>query len=524
MNEIFHNTEQGNLFGNPPVKLPSALIDIETNPLIQKLPQLTGAAILDSLESRIHHIPDAESLASMNLQERELLIRLVLTDFYHPSAQFVDLTRRLLSMIARGYSTKSMKYYSGHEGSHRNSIPNLLVLSHPQNGVTCTLERALYAIPQRVEHLEHQSTQVCYVRLDATSCYTPQSFYKAIIRQFATVLQCRQTEKSLHLLGDRKLKDHARGLIKSNLLGMVVIDGINFIDKRQFINKVMPAVTELLNECKVPLVLAGRASALEHLLSNNDQLGNNANFDVYLWNPLKLEWNGQRQLKAASLGNWHNFTSDLWEKQLLSEKESFTEEKSLKLLELSGGLMGLTSRIFTETLVTAMYARKQETSVKMFEVVADKLVKHLKPMTTAIHSNDIELMAKYDDLMMPGMEELLIEFRKTKARKRNLSYFSAPRAEHKALLFNMLTQSSIGKNLARKAVLAIFLEHPDMVISDMVTAAKEWIFSMDSKPAKNTGRNANRRKELTQEENEELDELLHSTWCMDMMREQQFLE
>ena len=524
MNEIFHNTEQGNLFGNPPVKLPSALIDIETNPLIQKLPQLTGAAILDSLESRIHHIPDAESLASMNLQERELLIRLVLTDFYHPSAQFVDLTRRLLSMIARGYSTKSMKYYSGHEGSHRNSIPNLLVLSHPQNGVTCTLERALYAIPQRVEHLEHQSTQVCYVRLDATSCYTPQSFYKAIIRQFATVLQCCQTEKSLHLLGDRKLKDHARGLIKSNLLGMVVIDGINFIDKRQFINKVMPAVTEILNECKVPLVLAGRASALEHLLSNNDQLGNNANFDVYLWNPLKLEWNGQRQLKAASLGNWHNFTSDLWEKQLLSEKESFTEEKSLKLLELSGGLMGLTSRIFTETLVTAMYARKQETSVKMFEVVADKLVKHLKPMTTAIHSNDIELMAKYDDLMVPGMEELLIEFRKTKARKRNLSYFSAPRAEHKALLFNMLTQSSIGKNLARKAVLAIFLEHPDMVISDMVTAAKEWIFSMDSKPAKNTGRNANRRKELTQEENEELDELLHSTWCMDMMREQQFLE
>ncbi len=136
MNEIFHNTEQGNLFGNPPVKLPSALIDIETNPLIQKLPKLTGAAILDSLQSRIHHIPDVESLADMDLQDREQFIRLVLTDFYHPSAQFVDLTRRLLSMIARGYSTKSMKYYSGHESSHRNSISNLLVLSHPQNGVT----------------------------------------------------------------------------------------------------------------------------------------------------------------------------------------------------------------------------------------------------------------------------------------------------------------------------------------------------------------------------------------------------
>ena len=342
MNEIFHNTEQGNLFGNPPVKLPSALIDIETNPLIQKLPKLTGAAILDSLQSRIHHIPDAESLADMDLQDREQFIRLVLTDFYHPSAQFVDLTRRLLSMIARGYSTKSMKYYSGHESSHRNSISNLLVLSHPQNGVTCTLERALYAIPQRVEHLEHQSTQVCYIRLDATSCSSPQSFYQALIRQFATVLQSQQLERSLLLLGERRLKDHVRALMKVNLLGMLVIDGINCIDKRQFINKVMPAVTELLNECKVPLVLAGRASALEHLLFNNDQLGSSANFDVYSWNPLKLEWNEQRQLKVASLENWHNFARDLWNKQLLSDKESFTEEKSLKLLELSGGLMGVT--------------------------------------------------------------------------------------------------------------------------------------------------------------------------------------
>lgn len=524
MNEIFHNTEQGNLFGNTPVELPSPYIDIETNPLIQELPTLTVGGILDSLKSRIRRVPDTESLARMDLQNREHFIRLVLADFYHPTTQFVELTRRLMDLIARGYCTKSMKYFSGHEGILRNSITNLLVLSHPQNGVTCTLERALNAIPQRIDHIEHQSTQVCYIRLDATSCYSPQSFYQALIRQFATVLQSQQLEKSLLLLGERKLKDHVRALVKVNLLGLLVIDGVNCIDKRQFINKVMPAITELLNDCKIPLVLAGRASALEHLHSSNDQIGNSVNFDVYSWNPLKLEWNEQRKLKGTSLEQWHNFTRALWKAQLLSDKESFSEEKSLKLLDLSGGLMGLASRIFTETLVTAMYAKRDETTLKMFDTVADKLVKHLKPLTTAIHSNDIELISKYDDLMMPGMEELLIGVRKTKARKRNLSYFSEPRADHKALLFNMLTQSSIGKNLARKAVLAIFLEHPDMVVSDMVTAAKEWIFSMVSKPAKNTGRNANRRKELTQEENEELDELLQSTWCLDMMREQQFLE
>ncbi|WP_251553997.1 ATP-binding protein [Neobacillus muris] len=270
-------------------------------------------------------------------------------------------------------------------------------------GKTRTLQRILQTIPQVISHVSYNGKplnlyQVTYLKIE-----TPfDGSVKTIIYDFMYQVD--------HLLGSNYFNRYVYGrlstsqlmpimaqIAKNINLGMLILDELQHLKgvKSSKSTQVLNFFTALINTINLPLVMVGTPKAMDVLQSQFRQARRSTNMGNIMWDRFEKD------------AIWDLFVQGMWKYQWTKEEAPFTNELSSILYEESQGIADIAIKLFMMTQLRAISNGKEKVTVSLINQVAKEELKMVQPMLQSLRNKDISKVAKYDDLMLPNIEDFM---------------------------------------------------------------------------------------------------------------------
>lgn len=391
------------------------ILEYQGNPLIEALPPIyTQEEVIDRL---CVYPPYNKDEKNLNEHQRVHLISRLLHYF-----QAIPIHLRIESSISRlirtGYIYRNpvSSTYAQSFVNNWNNIQDkvfdhsiiqtgqtLSIIGVSGTGKTRTLQRILQTIPQVISHVSYNERplnqyQVNYLKIETPFDGSVKTIIYDFMYQVDLLLGSNYFNRYVNSrLSTSQLMPIMAQIAKSINLGMLILDELQHLKgvKKSNSTQVLNFFTVLINTINIPLIMVGTPKAMDVLQSQFRQARRSTNMGNIMWDRFMED------------DIWDLFVSGMWKYQWTKEDVPLTKEVSSVLYEESQGIADIAIKLFMMVQLRAISGGKEKISVSLLKKVAHEELKMVQPMLQILRNKDFSKLAKYDDLMLPNIEDFL---------------------------------------------------------------------------------------------------------------------
>lgn len=469
-----------------------SLPDFEGNPFIEALPpMLEYTELYKKLYTPINYNDEERNLSKC----QRILILNRLKKFFMPNKKHIELYTKIYMALTDGYKDKNpfnpenvrrkcnirRKYFNydidiskfyiddDMDDDIYTTSSGLCVFGISGGGKTVSINKILNLLPQSIRHTQYKNhplveNQIVYIKLECPTDGTIKSLCNAFFNKLDEIIDDAQYFKNFG--GERRgtmVQNMPNAAINENI-GLIVIDEIQHLVKTQTKTKeLLDFLVEIINTIQVPILVVGTNKAYQVLQDNirgPRRIGGNG---FMIWD------------RITDKNEWKTFMSALWPYQWTKKKVSLSDELIDLFYEHSQGIMDFAIKLFIFTQANAIYNGHEKIDEHTINETAKNDLALTKKMREAIKSGDIDLMAQYEDILIPDEKERLDELSRLSEKEELIKQTAAidrmiiqQRKEDLYLeLFNKLQKMASGENDLLKESLHEVLKDIDITKSSL---------------------------------------------------------
>lgn len=487
------------------VMIPNGSIAVEADYKEQVIPDYKGNPFIETLPNLLSDQESIEKLAfypgfnkSERLMDSHYRIYMVdrLFQVFQPLPMSIELERMISRVIRQGYLSRNpfgsglaQGFYRDYHGNTSNLISNkdfystslgFTLIGISGLGKTSSLNRVLTLYPQIIVHSEYQEIpfsmyQIVYLKLecpfDGSIKGLLYEFFSEIDRLIGTnyyekVVRAKATVDAMMTVMNQVVRNCA--------LGLLVIDEIQHLSmaKSGGSEKMLNFFVNLVNNVRVPVILVGTPKAIKVLQGDFRQArrGSGLGGDMVCDRIQKDEI-------------WDLLVDSIWHYQWTRKETPLTPEISNVLYEETQGIPDLLKKVYAITQAYAISSGKEEITPQIIKKVAKENLKLVQPMLTALKTNNMREIAKYDDICMAGVdfndfltrtkESINLDLRAKEIKRRQDKIKQKSFMEEKKEALLKLVELGVDIKKAEKIIDAMISKNQDLGIDDMVKGVIE---------------------------------------------------
>ena len=391
------------------------ILEYQGNPLIEALPPIySQEEVIDRLSM---YPPYNKEERYLNDYHRVHLISRVLQYF-----QAMPIHLRIESSISRlirtGYiyrnpvsSTYAQSFVDNWNNIQDQSFDKsviqtgqtLSIIGVSGVGKTRTLQRILQLTPQVISHTSYYGIplnhyQVTYLKIETPFDGSVKTIIYDFMYQVDQLLGSNYFNRYVNSrLSTSQIMPIMAQIAKNINLGMLFLDELQHLKgvKSSNSNQILNFFTALINTINIPLVMVGTPKAMDVLQSQFRQARRSTNMGNIMWNRIEKD------------AVWDLFIQGMWKYQWTKEVVPLTEEISSTLYFESQGIADIAIKLYMMVQLRAISNGKERITAALIKQVAQEELKMVQPMLNTLKSKDYSKLAKYDDLMLPNIEDFI---------------------------------------------------------------------------------------------------------------------
>ena len=459
------------------------LPEYDGNPLISALPPIPG---FQEVVAQLQALPAFDPQeALLDGRVRAHAIARLLHGFFQPLTHHLELEGKISLMIRQGYIGRNPAngaWYSHLQNGYRrveeedldvaiyqsvsSTASSLSLFGSSGCGKTRTLERILGMYPQALHHPEYNITQLTYLKVDCPIdgdldelCL---SFFNQVDRVLGTHYSRSHGRKKL---GTKRLLASMCQVANLHALGVLIIDEVQNLNEARSggAEKMHNFFVSLVNTIGVPIIQVGTHRASKFFQRTFRAARRISGLGSIRWDRLPRDEHWTRLLKR------------LWKFQWLREAAPLDEELEATMYELTQGVMDIVVKLFALAQIRAIVTGAEHIKPPLLRKVFEDEFKPVHPMLAALRSGRPELIAKYDDLLMPEIEGRLISLSRSLDRAVPLKPPSPPVDDKAKKLAALLEAMEIPKDIAMPMADELMADHPSLPLATLVHKATAYL-------------------------------------------------
>lgn len=382
--------------------------DYQDNPFIEALPNLLSP---HKVVEKLAFYPQYHQ----NERKLDSHYRIYMVDrlfqVFQPLPMNIELERKISRTLRQGYVFRNpfesklahgfcRDYYgtnpvnSKDDGFYPSSF-GFTLIGISGLGKTSSLKRILNMYPQVIVHSEYRGIpfsayQVVWVKLE---CPHDGSIKGLLYEFFSEIDRLLGTNYYQKMMRTRATADAMmtvmNQVVRNCSLGILIIDEIQHLSmaKSGGSEKMLNFFVNLVNNVGVPVILVGTPKAVKVLQGDFRQArrGSGLGGDMVCDRIQKDEV-------------WDLLVSSIWHYQWTRKETPLTPELSSVLYEETQGIPDLLKKVYVIAQAHAISSGKEEITPYVIKKVAKENLKLIQPMITALKTNNLREIIKYEDI------------------------------------------------------------------------------------------------------------------------------
>lgn len=464
--------------------------EYKNNPLIEALPKINNRKDVPKL--LVNYPKINKDIKNVSLESRIHSLYCIF-DIFQPFTDHMDLEQDISTAIRQGYIDRNplSKNFPNQSKILHKSVKeknfniNNKLLRRAGNGFTVMgisgmgkstgVNNVISLYPQIIVHSMYKNIpfstyQVVWIKLDCPSKGSIKDlcayFFREIDRLLGTNYEKQYVYSKKYTA--ENLKFLMIKVANACNLGMLIIDEIQNLNAAASggYESMLNFFVTLRNEIGLPVVLVGTMKASPILQSDFSQARRGSGHRSPIWTGVSQD------------DMWKVFIRTLLRYQLTDEECSKDDEDISKALyEESQGIIDIATKIFVMSQVESIVKGKPKkiTPALIKKVASEKLIM-VKPMLDALKSNNLEKIAKYDDLIPVNMtdyfQEKLDEIKRAEdlkaIREQQEKIKSIEEKDIKQIAKSKLLDLDVNIKLINKYLDKVFIKNPNVDVNTLV--------------------------------------------------------
>lgn len=301
---------------------------------------------------------------------------------------------KLAQEFYKDYYSKNSIGLTNKDGFYSSSL-GFTLIGISGIGKTSSLQRILNLYPNVIVHSEYKNVlfsmyQVVYLKLE---CPHDGSIKGLLYEFFAEIDRLLGTNYHEKVMRTRATVDAMmtvmNQVVRNCSLGLLIIDEIQHLSmaKSGGSEKMLNFFVNLVNHVGVPVILVGTPKAINVIQGDFRQArrGSGSGGDMICDRIQKDEI-------------WDLLINSIWHYQWTRTETHLTDELSDVMYQETQGIPDLVKKVYAIAQVYAVNTRKEEITSRIIRKVAKENLKLVQPMLTALKTNNIREIAKFDDI------------------------------------------------------------------------------------------------------------------------------
>lgn len=459
------------------------LPEYDGNPLIRALPPIPSFKEV---------VVQLQALPAFDLKEsfldgrvRAHAIARLLHGFFQPLNHHLELEAKISLMIRQGYIGRNPAngaWYSHLQNGYRrveeedldaavyqdisSTASSLSLFGCSGCGKTRTLERILGMYPQALHHAEYNITQLVYLKVDCPIDGDLDELCLSFFNQVDKVLGTRYSlSHGRKKLGTKRLLASMCQVANLHALGVLIIDEVQNLNEAKSggAEKMHNFFVSLVNTIGVPIIQVGTHRASKFFQRTFRAARRISGLGSIRWDRLPKD------------EHWTKLLNRLWKYQWLRDAKPLDEALDATMYELTQGVMDIVVKLFALAQIRAIVAGVEYISPPLLRKVFEDEFKPVHPMLAALRSGRPELVAKYDDLLMPEIEGRLISLSRHLDGGTPSKQPSLPADDKAKKLAVLLEELEIPKDIAVPMADELVADNPSLSLAILVHKATAYL-------------------------------------------------
>jgi len=173
--------------------------------------------------------------------------------------------------------------------------------------------------------------------------------------------------------------------------------------------------------------------------------------------------------------HWKRLLKRLWKYQWVREASPLDDELEATMYELTQGVMDIVIKLFALAQIRAIVTGAECIKPMLLRKVYEDEFKPVHPMLAALRSNRPELIAKYDDLLMPEIEGKLLSLTQSLDRITESKPLAPPVDDRAKKLAALLEGMEIPKDIAIPMADKLLAEYPEIPLAVLIHKATSYL-------------------------------------------------
>lgn len=395
----------------------------------QRIPQFMGNKLVEALPPSMS---DDELFAALSLSppfaadqrewpthERMYMLK-ELKNFMVPLSKHFELGRALDTMIRSGYvgrAPRTLAHNDIYKGIHENekakrSFAQSASTHTPQlstsligisgMGKTTLVKRWCAHIDEVIYHPELHVYQVPYLHIEMPSDGSSvKGLAHGVLQKLDQLIPGANYYEDYAIKGrpgaDTLMRSVAR-VMNRHFVGILICDEVqNLANSRKGQQTVMTELVSACNDLKVPILFIGTTKATKVLSLDFRQARRSCGHGVTPWERLPSH------AEPGQIDEWQEFVQVLWQNQWVKKPVELTEHLLMTMYRFSQGIIDVAITLFASAQARAMLDGSETITAELIQQVFIEELGPLHKAIDALHRNDIEAIALFDDIGA-GME------------------------------------------------------------------------------------------------------------------------
>jgi hypothetical protein len=396
----------------------SAIPEYAGNPFIEALPDILSQEAVVEKFTHIQTVQENDCLLPLEVK-KHYLARIL--DFFILANRHFDLQDKISLMIRKGYVNRDpikggytdiiVKSYQSRQKGESVSEPVLFnehtvplsssLIGTSGVGKTTALSRILAGYPQGIRHKEQGMLQVVWLKLDCPKDGSLVGLCKEFFRELDDKFGSRYIEKYCltRKTADDLLLDMQQ-VSAIHAIGLLVIDEIQHLDASKTGGRevMFNFFVNLENTLGIPVLTVGTLKAMKLFKTDFRQARRAGQLGTMEW--LQHEKDSD---------DWNYLLEEVWNFQLTRTHTPLTDELKVVVYECTQGITAVLTSLFMLVQHRAMELEAFQSEEGEAVVLTPDLIRQvfddsfqmMRPMLEALRINDVDALAKYDDIRPP---------------------------------------------------------------------------------------------------------------------------